>query len=301
MTPLVSMHQASLRIRDRVLFENITWEIHMGEHWAVVGPNGAGKSTLVRALTGDVPVIRGDISPSEPARLRRQAACLSFESQRKLIAQEDRREELYAFSGRSDKGARVGDVIRLAREGATRRPTTIWEQIQINPLLDRHIHELSSGEMRRFQIALALSTDPRVLILDEPYEGLDQEHRAELAKALNELMGPGRAVVLVTHRRSEIPLNVTHVMGVRAGRIVFQGRREDLLDARRMDSLYALPASLSRLPTTVDLPTQPDKTPSEVLIDLRNVTVKHGRSGTGNTGLFAVRMVPASPLCCAWW
>jgi molybdate transport system ATP-binding protein len=178
-----------------------------------------------------------------------------------------------------DGGARVGDFIRLARQGANRGPSGILERIQIGRLLDRHIRELSSGEMRRFQIALALSTNPRVLILDEPYEGLDQEYQAEIARSINELMDSDRAVVLVTHRRSEIPLNATHVIGVKAGRVVFQGRREDLLDAKRMDSLYALPmaqaAHLSDLPAAVEDSMRTAKPPSDVLIHLRDVTVRH--------------------------
>ncbi len=279
MALLISLRQASLRVRDRVLLEGITWEIRTGEHWAVVGPNGAGKSTLVKALTGDVPVIHGEIFPSEPVRLRRQVACLSFESQRKLIAQEDRRAEHHAFSGRMDGGARVGDFIRLVRRGVNRRPSDILERIQIARLLDQHIRELSSGEMRRFQIALALSNNPSVLILDEPFEGLDQEYQTELARIINELMDSDRAVVLVTHRRSEIPLNATHVIGVKAGRVVFQGRREDLLDAKRMDSLYALPldqaAHLSGLPAAVDASMRTAEPPSDVLVNLSNVTVRH--------------------------
>ena len=278
MALLVSLRQASLRVRDRVLFEGVTWEIRTGEHWAVVGPNGAGKSTLVKALAGDVPVIRGEIFPPEPIRLRRQAACLSFESQRRLIAQEDRRDEYHAFSGRMDGGARVSDFIRLTR-GLNRRPSNILERIHIARLLDRHIRELSTGEMRRFQIALALSTNPGVLILDEPFEGLDQEYQAEMARIINEMMDSDRAVVLVTHRRSEIPLNTTHVIGVKAGRVVFQGRREDLLEPKRMNSLYALPAAqaahLSGLPAAADAPMRTAKLPSDVLINLHNVTVRH--------------------------
>ncbi len=276
MTPLVSLRRASLRVRDRVLFEGITWEVRTGEHWAVIGPNGAGKSTLVRALIGDVPVVRGGIFPPEPVRLRQQAACLSFEHQRKLIAQEDQRDEYRAFSGRLDEGSRVGDFIRLPRRGAKARLLGILERIQIEPLLDRRIRELSSGEMRRFQIGLALGASPRLLILDEPYEGLDPQYRAELASIINELMGPDRAVVLVTHRRREIPPNITHVIGVRAGRIVFQGRRKDMLDVRRMDRLYASPAALfSELPAAANAVARPGGTSSEVLIELHNVTVRH--------------------------
>jgi molybdate transport system ATP-binding protein len=276
MTPLVSLREASLRVRDRVLFEGINWEIRKGEHWAVVGPNGAGKSTLVRALVGDVAVVRGGIFPPGPARLRQQAACLSFEHQRRLIAQEDRRDEVRAFSGRLDGGALVSDFIRLPRRGSKNRFWDILERIRIEPLLDRRIRELSSGEMRRFQIGLALGTSPRLLILDEPYEGLDREYRAELSGIINELMDPERSVVMVTHRPSEIPPKASHVIGLKAGRIVFQGRREELPDARWMDGLYASPPGpLTDLPAAVYAPARSDGATREVLIDLRNVTVRH--------------------------
>ena len=275
---LVSLNQVTLRVRDKQILAGTSWDIHTGEHWAVVGPNGAGKSTLVRALTGEVPVVRGEIFPPEPASLRQQAACLSFEHQRRLIEQEERRDEHHAFSGRLDGGFRVGDFIRLARprRGERHRPADALERIQIEPLLERRIRELSSGEMRRFQIALALSASPRLLILDEPYEGLDPEYRVELAKIINELMGPDRSVVLVTHRRREIPPNATHVIGVKAGQVVFQGRREDVLGPGRMDRLYALESSVMREPPAARQPrVESGDTPSEVLVDLRNVTVGH--------------------------
>ena len=276
-TPLVSLDQVTLRVRDKPILAGTSWDIHTGEHWAVVGPNGAGKSTLVRALIGDVPVVRGEISPREPACLRQQAACLSFEHQRRLVEQEDRRDEHQAFSGRLEGGARVGDFIRLARRGVKNRPAVALERVRIEPLLERRIRELSSGEMRRFQIALALSTSPRLLILDEPYEGLDPEHRSELARIINELMDPERSVVLVTHRRREIPPNTTHVLGVKAGQVVFQGRREDVLGPGRMDRLYetASPPGLREPPGARQPRVPSGGTPPEVLIDLRNVTVTH--------------------------
>ncbi|MGE5258718.1 MAG: ATP-binding cassette domain-containing protein [Hyphomicrobiales bacterium] len=276
MMSLVSLNQVSLRVRDRILLEGVTWELRRGEHWAVVGPNGAGKSTLVRALTGEVPVVRGEIHPAEPARLRQQAACLSFEHQRRLIDREDRQDEQQHFSGRLEGGSRVGDLIQLPRPGVKGRSGDIMERIQIAPLLERRIRELSSGEMRRFQIALALSTSPRLLILDEPYEGLDQAYRAELAMIINELMDRDRAVVLVTHRPSEIPPNATHVIGVKAGAVVFQGRREDVLGPQRMDRLYTSPVFPVRdLPAAVTPRARANDAPADVLIDLRDVTVRH--------------------------
>jgi molybdate transport system ATP-binding protein len=112
--------------------------------------------------------------------------------------------------------------------------------------------------------------------LDEPYEGLDPAYQAELGMIINELMNSERSVVLVTHRRREIPPNATHVIGVKAGRVVFQGRREDMLNAERIDSLYSSTTFTFREPAaSARASARKAEGPSEVLVDLRNVTVRH--------------------------
>lgn len=275
-TPLVSLNQVTLRVRDRQILAGTSWEVCIGQHWAVLGPNGAGKSTLVRALVGDVPVVRGEIFPPEPARLRQQAACVSFERQRAMMAWEDRQQEHLHFSGVLDGGSRVGDLIRVSHPGTRRGAVDLLRRVRIEPLLERRIGELSSGEMRRFQIAMALAASPRLLVLDEPFEGLDHEYREDLASIINEVMDSDRAVVLVTHRRSEIPPRITHAIGVKAGQVVFQGRRENVLIPERMDALYARQPLCSGGPPTTPGPEAPRAArSSEALVDLRNVTVTH--------------------------
>ena len=274
--PLVSLRGVSLRIRDRRILEGTTWELRLGEHWAVVGPNGAGKSTLVRALAGEIPVVGGEVFPAEPALLRRQAAVVSFERHRGMVTREERGDAQRYFSGDVDGGSRVGDLFQSPR----RRPPLVGAglppSLDIGHLIERRIRDLSAGEMRRFQIALALAAEPPLLILDEPFEALDAACRSELADLINQLMNADRSVVLVTHRRREIPPNATHVIGVQGGRVVFQGRREDVLDPERMDSLYASRFSaLRELPAPVPPQAQSGETRSEVLVDLRNVTVRH--------------------------
>jgi molybdate transport system ATP-binding protein len=274
--PLVALRGVSLRIRDRHILEGTTWELRLGEHWVVVGPNGAGKSTLVRALAGEIPVVGGEVCPAEPALLRRQAAVVSFERHRGMVAREERGDAQRYFSGNVDGGTRVGDLFQYPR----RRPPIVGAgllpSLDLGHLIEHRIRDLSAGEMRRFQIALALAAEPPLLILDEPFEALDAASRNELADLINQLMNADRSVVLVTHRRREIPPNATHVIGVQAGRVVFQGRREDVLDPERMDSLYASRSSaLREPPAPVPPQAQSGNTPSEVLVDLRNVTVRH--------------------------
>jgi len=193
-----------------------------------------------------------------------------------MVAREERGDAQRYFSGDVDGGTRVGDLFQSPR----RRPPIVGAglppSLDIGHLIERRIRDLSAGEMRRFQIALALAAEPPLLILDEPFEALDATSRGELADLINQLMNADRSVVLVTHHRREIPPNATHVIGVQAGRVVFQGRREDVLDPQRMDSLYALRFSdLRELPAAVPAQAQPSVTRSEVLVDLRNVTVRH--------------------------
>jgi molybdate transport system ATP-binding protein len=270
--PLVALHAATLRLRDRLILEGTTWEIRAGQHWAVLGPNGAGKSTLIRALSGETPVVRGRIEPASPAILRAQAAVVSFERQRGMLARDEQADEHRHFSGELDGGARVRDYLQPPAAGVRRRPAPT-SRLQIEPLLDRRIRDLSTGEMRRFQVVLALSTAPRLLILDEPFEGLDAPSRSELAGLVEGLMDAERSVVIVSHRTREIPSRVTHLLGVRDGRVVFQGRREDPAVRVGVEALRAQAGPAPR-----PLPVAPGAAvpaPGEPLIELRGVTVSH--------------------------
>jgi molybdate transport system ATP-binding protein len=268
----VALSSVALRIRDRLILEGTTWDIRAGRHWAVIGPNGAGKSTLVRALIGETPVVRGRIEPASPAVLRAQAAVVSFERQRGMLARDEQADEHRHFSGDLDGGARVGDYVRPAASGWTRHGLPAG-RLGIEPLLERRIRELSNGEMRRFQIALALAAAPRLLILDEPFEGLDAPSRAELADLIEGLMDAERSVVLVTHRAGEIPSRVTHLLGIRGGRVVFQGRREDPAVRVGIETLYA-PASSTPIPLPLR-PGAPARSSGAPLIELHDVTVTH--------------------------
>jgi len=246
---LVALHSATLRIRDRLILEGTTWEIRPGEHWAVIGPNGAGKSTLMRA----------------------QAAVVSFERHRGMLARDEQADEHRHFSGELDGGARVGDYVRPAASGWTRHALPAG-RLGIEPLLDCRIRELSNGEMRRFQIALAIAAAPRLLILDEPFEGLDAPRRTELMRVIEGLMDAERAVVLVTHRAAEIPAAVTHLMGIRDGRVAFQGLRTDPAVRSGVEALYA-PVRQSAPP--LPLPRGEATSLGDPLIELREVTVRH--------------------------
>ena len=124
--------------------------------------------------------------------------------------------------------------------------------------------------MRILRVLLAA---PEVLVLDEPFDGLDLPARENLAAMVGALMNRTGSVVLVTHRLRELPAQVTHVMGIRAGRVHFQGLRAATLTPENIARLYGRhPLE----PAPPPLPEPCSRTPREPLVEFRNVSVSYG-------------------------
>ena len=229
---VIKLENITLRVRDTFLLANTNWQIDKGQHWAILGPNGAGKTSLVKALTGEVPVVRGTISSPHELTPASRAGYVSFEQHQRLIEREERRGESRYFSGDLNRITTVYEILleSCAAPGcSTIDVEQIAAELKIQYLLEREIGVLSTGEMRKVQIARILINSPEILILDEPFDGLDQSSRTDLAQIIDDLMDDSRTVILVTHRQREILPNITHVLALGEGKIIFKGRREDIL------------------------------------------------------------------------
>ncbi|MGD8256859.1 MAG: ATP-binding cassette domain-containing protein [Desulfobacterales bacterium] len=274
------LKNVTLRVRDQLLLPNTNWQIEKGQHWAILGPNGAGKSTLVRALTQDVAVVRGCISVLNDKSGRIHTGYVSFEQHQQLITREDHRDESRFFSGKIDQGTTAYDMLI---DGDSELDCKIADadrfvnKLGIEPLLGKSLRALSNGEMRKVQIARVLINSPQILILDEPFDGLDPVTRRDLTHLINDLMDDSRAVIIVTHRQREILPNITHVLGVKNGEVVFQGERKDILTPSRVEHLYNCEFATSlTLPPQTKPASSAVRATNEVLVELQNVTVKYG-------------------------
>jgi molybdate transport system ATP-binding protein len=278
--PIFRFENVTLRVRQTFLLPNTTWRIDKGQHWAILGPNGAGKTSLVRALTGDVAVVKGAVFPSHDQADAVRAEYVSFEQHQRLIAREEQRDNFRSFSGNYNRITTVHEILREVNGTPGAQPADIERivaRLKISHLLGRGIRALSTGEMRKVQIARVLLKSPIIMILDEPFDGLDESSRQDLAQIIDGLMDDTRTVILVTHRQREILPNITHVLAVRDNQVIFQGPREAVLTPSQLKQLYApgFAASLS-MPATADRPKPTADTPRKILIDMENVTVKYG-------------------------
>jgi heme exporter protein A len=185
--------------------DDVSFTLHPGQTLAVFGPNGAGKTTLLKVLAGLIRPHRGHarIDGGRPA-----VGWIGHQPQ--LYAQLTVWENLRFWAALYD----VSEPDFLRREG------DLVSRLGLQAYEQRLVRELSRGLVQRVAIARALIHDPRVLLLDEPFTGLDRTAAEELRRLLAEQAGAGRVTVLVTHNVEEGTELATEVAFMRAGRFV---------------------------------------------------------------------------------
>ena len=258
--PFISVENITCRLQGRLMLQNSSWRIHSDEHWAILGPNGAGKSTFVRALWGGVPLLKGkiffhfsDSTTENPLSQREAIGYVSFETHHRLMEHEEMQEDLRAFANKTGEITTARDVIyssiltnRTLTAEDEARCGEIADLLGIGPLLEKNVISLSTGEMRKTLIARALIKAPKLLILDEPFDGLDESARRSLAESINHLMTGSVRVILVSHRLEEILSRITHVLFIKEGQLFMQGPKEYLLTSENISQLYGCPLELER-------------------------------------------------------
>ena len=295
--PLITLDRISVRLYDKLFLQNISWHIKTNEQWAIVGPNGSGKTTLAKALFGGVPVVRGSVARhlhSENGTGRESVGYVSPELFRRIFEREELEENFREFSGTIHKRTTARDIIvqgvknsGYPEDETEDRVHRVADRMGIEDILKRDVCAFSSGELCKIIIARALMKDPRLLILDEPFNGLDDGSRKALADTLNSLTKSGVCVVLITHRFEELLPCITHALYVKDGEICANGTKEDVLrfagmekDGRQDETGVFIPAERCAPPVVIEDSIQRAKDPSSeedrILIDMRHVTVRYG-------------------------
>lgn len=182
---------------------NASFEIPRGTVSALVGINGAGKSTLFKAIMGFVPVAKGTI--------RILGMSVKEALSRNLVAYVPQAEEVdWAFP------VLVEDVVMMGRYGHMgflRRPGAkdhaavdqALERVNMSEFRHRQIGELSGGQRKRVFLARALAQDGQVILLDEPFTGVDVQTEAQIVALLQELRDEGRVMLVSTHNLGSVP------------------------------------------------------------------------------------------------
>lgn len=195
MTHAINVCDVAVDLGGRPVLRDVHLHVDKGELFALLGPNGAGKTTLLRSLLGLVPLEGGEIDiMGEPAG--RGWRHVGYVPQRHFFAWDfPVTVQGAVMSGRTKQ---IGWLRWPGRKDylAVREALSI---VDLLDLRDRPVGELSGGQRQRVLIARALATRPSVLLLDEPFTGVDLPTQDMLTKLLAKLTGQGTTVVLTTH------------------------------------------------------------------------------------------------------
>ena len=186
---MISIKSISVARDANPVIKGISAEFNTGTVTAIIGPNGCGKSTLLLAMAGDLPIASGEIliNGSDLSKF----AALELAKIRSVVLQQP----IYnlAFTVRE-----VMQLARLAGSTLTSENQALSD-LEISDLAERKVTELSGGEKQRVAIALALSIDAPILLLDEPFAAQDVESTERVIMLLQKAAKSGKTVILVAH------------------------------------------------------------------------------------------------------
>jgi len=235
---MLDIQALSVAYQDGIVLEDLSLKIAHGEILAVVGPNGVGKSTLVRALSGVIPPLRGQVilnntnlsqlTPMQRARLMavvpqsRELPGAYTVYQTVLLG----RTPYLSWLGHA--GVNDHAAVRLA-----------LEQTRMLEHAERRVGELSGGEQQLVLLARALAQDALVLLLDEPTSHLDLQHQSNLLNLVRHLAQENKITVLmVLHDLNLASLYADRVALMDSGRIHAIGRPSEVLTSANLSRVY---------------------------------------------------------------
>jgi molybdate transport system ATP-binding protein len=221
---LISLRHASVWRESAPVLRDISLDVRAGDCWLVHGANGSGKSSLIQLLYGDLGAARG--GSIVRAGIEPGVALHAFKRRVGLVAPE--LQALYPRHASVDllvaSGIHASVGLNAAlRADERRRARRALRRVGATALATRTLRSLSYGQMRRVLFARALINDPDILLLDEPYAGLDARTRTALRSVVERAIAAGVTTVMTTHHGDEWPLLATHELELARGRARYRG------------------------------------------------------------------------------
>jgi iron complex transport system ATP-binding protein len=247
--PVVSLRDVSLVLDRKRVLHHIDWRVMPGENWVVLGPNGAGKTSLLSIIngyrwpsSGEVSVLGRRFGEADLRELRMETGLVSSYIDW-MIGGDEKVVDLVV----SGKFGSIR-VWRKIGAGDVERAESLLRAMGCAEQVGKTFSELSQGERQKVAIARAMMARPRLLILDEPCEGLDIASRESFLGGLAPLLSRtgGPSFVEVTHRTEDVPPGFTHALLLREGRVVASGKIGATLTSEKLSRCLGTEVELKR-------------------------------------------------------
>ncbi len=246
---ILDIRQVTKRFGGLVAVNNVTFEVPKGEVFALIGPNGAGKTTLFNCITGlfpptegEIVFLGGDITGSRPHQAAHLGIARTFQNIR-----------LFDYMTALDN-VRVGQHVRMHAklwDALFKTPLARREEVAVTDRamellkfvgIDRHAHNyarnLAYGQQRRLEIARALATNPKLLLLDEPAAGFTPQEKVELMRLVQKILDLDITVFLIEHDMKVVMGVSNRIVVLDHGEKIAEGKPEEVRNNPRVIEAY---------------------------------------------------------------
>lgn len=240
--PALRLRGVGRRFGGLVAVRDVDLEVPDGQRRAILGPNGAGKTTLFNVIAGDLPPSTGtvelfgaDVTGAPARHCARSGLARTYQQSRMLLGVTVEESIYLAILGTA--GGRLRPI-RLPRDGEMReKARAAAGRVAIDHKLGEVVGNLSHGEHRQVAIAMALASDPKLLMLDEPASGLSRGERQLLTDLLLDL-GREMTLILIEHDM-DVALSVAEfVTMMHDGRVIVEGTPDEIRANTLVHDLY---------------------------------------------------------------
>lgn len=269
---IVSLQNVVTRLPELRFAEPFSWTVKEGEQWAIVGPNGSGKTLIADMMQRKFALKEGEITFGYDDKVSNLVKSIAFKD---IYSLADCRNTYYQQRWHSTETDDVPTVADILKEYAGKEDLhQILSFFAIEDLLPKRLIFLSSGELRKFLIVRSLLNHPRILILDNPFIGLDASSRDVLIDLLQQMTKLENVqVILLLSNPDDIPEMITHVLPV-YNRIAYspETRTDFMLNTELLTHLFPDHSSVVLLPES-------EKASSlhEVTFRMEHVSIKYGK------------------------
>ena len=245
---VLHLEEVSVRREGKWILQNINWEIEKGEHWVLFGLNGAGKTAILNLLNayyfptmGKVTVLGKEFGKTYLGeKLRKQIGFVSSSLQEKFHPGDNAFEVVL-----SGAFASIG-LYETPTNEIRKRAINLLEDLGCINYANRNYQTLSQGEKQRVLIARALMSDPSLLILDEPTNGLDFIAREQLLESIESIAKNQNAptIIYVTHHIEEILPVFDKTLLLKEGQVFGAGDTEEMLSSEQLSRFLGVPVEV---------------------------------------------------------
>jgi len=208
--------------------DNVSFKVEKGDVYGFLGPNGAGKTTTIRMIMGIIHPDIGSINLNGENINALGRQNLGYLPEDRGLYQKQRLEEILNYFGR---------LRGLGRSDARTRSSMWLERFDLGDQGNRKVEELSKGNQQKIQFILSLLHDPDLIILDEPFTGLDPLNQLLLKEIIQEKQDEGKTIIFSTHQMEQVERLCNNICLIDRGSIVIEGSLEDIRKKHSSDAV----------------------------------------------------------------